>query len=157
MNQCRATIVSSLKHKNTQPIYIFNRVRIFHLDRLKEGTWLYNFEFTSQEYEFFIDNFADLKCIKKAWFIFLEILKVVNGFFLETKVLLGVFRAWNNVSSQPWIALPGKFCVSESLLIQKLLASSSYSFTNFESTNLQFFPWNWFVCVCTVKVRHSNY
>ena len=25
MNQCRATIVSSLKHKNTQPIYIFNR------------------------------------------------------------------------------------------------------------------------------------
>ena len=32
------TIVSSLKHKNTQPIYIFNRVRVLHLERLKEGT-----------------------------------------------------------------------------------------------------------------------
>ena len=37
------TIVSSLKHKNTQPLYIFNRVRILHLDRLKEGTWLHSF------------------------------------------------------------------------------------------------------------------
>ena len=32
------TIVSSLKHKNTQPLYIFNRVRVLHLDRLKEET-----------------------------------------------------------------------------------------------------------------------
>ena len=38
------TIVSSLKHKNTQPLYIFNRVRVLHLDRLKEGTWLHNFD-----------------------------------------------------------------------------------------------------------------
>ena len=37
------TIVSSLKHKNTQPLYIFNRVRVLHLDRLKEGTWLHSF------------------------------------------------------------------------------------------------------------------
>ena len=35
------TIVSSLKHKNTQPLYIFNRVRVLHLDRLKEGTWVH--------------------------------------------------------------------------------------------------------------------
>ena len=38
------TIVSSWKHKNTQPLYIFNRVRVLHLDRLKEGTWLHSFE-----------------------------------------------------------------------------------------------------------------
>ena len=37
------TIVSSLKHKNTQPLYILNRVRVLHLDRLKEGTWLHSF------------------------------------------------------------------------------------------------------------------
>ena len=37
------TIVSSLKHKNTQPLYIFNRVRVLHLDRLREGTWLHSF------------------------------------------------------------------------------------------------------------------
>ena len=37
------TIVSSLKHKNTQLLYIFNRVRVLHLDRLKEGTWLHSF------------------------------------------------------------------------------------------------------------------
>ena len=43
MNLCE-NIVSSLKHKNTQPLYIFNRVRVLHLDRLKDGTWLHSFE-----------------------------------------------------------------------------------------------------------------
>ena len=38
------TIVSCVKHKITQPLYIFNRVRVLHLDRLKEGTWLHSFE-----------------------------------------------------------------------------------------------------------------
>ena len=37
------TTVWSLKHKNTQSLYIFNRVRVLHLDRLKEGTWLHSF------------------------------------------------------------------------------------------------------------------
>ena len=37
------TIVSSLEHKNTQPLYIFNRVRVLHLNRLNEGTWLHSF------------------------------------------------------------------------------------------------------------------
>ena len=37
------TIVWSLKHQNTQPIYIFNWVRVLHLDSLKEGTWLHSF------------------------------------------------------------------------------------------------------------------
>ena len=37
------TFVWSLKHQVSQPIYIFNRVRVLHLDRLKEGTWLYSF------------------------------------------------------------------------------------------------------------------
>ena len=36
-------IVSCLKHKNTQPLYIFNRVRVLHLDWLKEGTRLHSF------------------------------------------------------------------------------------------------------------------
>ena len=39
------TIGASLKHKNTQPLYIFNRVRVLHLNRLKEGTWLHSFAF----------------------------------------------------------------------------------------------------------------
>jgi hypothetical protein len=37
------SVVSSLKHKNTQPLYMFNRVRVLHLDRLKEVTWLHSF------------------------------------------------------------------------------------------------------------------
>ena len=37
------TIGASLKHKNTQPLYIFSRVRVFHLNRLKERTWLHSF------------------------------------------------------------------------------------------------------------------
>ena len=32
-----------MKHKNTQPLYIFNRVRVLHLNRLKERTWLHSF------------------------------------------------------------------------------------------------------------------
>ena len=32
------TIGATLKHKNTQPLYIFNRVRVLHLNRLKEQT-----------------------------------------------------------------------------------------------------------------------
>ena len=37
------TIGASLKHKNTQPLYIFSRVRFLHLNRLKERTWLHSF------------------------------------------------------------------------------------------------------------------
>ena len=37
-------IGASLKHKNTQPLYIFNRVRVLHLNRLKERTWLHSFD-----------------------------------------------------------------------------------------------------------------
>ena len=36
-------IGASLKHKNTQPLYIFHRVRVLHLNRLKERTWLHSF------------------------------------------------------------------------------------------------------------------
>ena len=43
------TIVWSLKHQNTKPIYIFNRVRVLHLDRLKEGTWLHSFVFYDEK------------------------------------------------------------------------------------------------------------
>ena len=38
------TIVWSLIHHSTQPILIFSRVRVLHLDRLKEGTWLHSFD-----------------------------------------------------------------------------------------------------------------
>ena len=37
------TIVWSLIHHSTQTNLIFSRVKILHLDRLKEGTWLYSF------------------------------------------------------------------------------------------------------------------
>ena len=47
------TIVSSLKHKNTQPRYSFNRVRVLYLDRLKEGTWLHSFDLHWQNDFFF--------------------------------------------------------------------------------------------------------
>ena len=39
------TIGASLKHKNTQPLYMFNRVRVLHLNRLKERTWLHSFAY----------------------------------------------------------------------------------------------------------------
>ena len=39
------TIVWSLIHHSTQPFLIFSRVTVLHLERLKEGTWLYSFEF----------------------------------------------------------------------------------------------------------------
>jgi hypothetical protein len=42
------TIGASLKHKNTQPLYIFSRVRVLHLNRLKERTWLHSFDFFYQ-------------------------------------------------------------------------------------------------------------
>ena len=34
------SFVWDLKHHISQPLYIFNRARVLHLDRLKEGTWL---------------------------------------------------------------------------------------------------------------------
>ena len=37
------TIGWSLIHHSTQHILIFSRVRVLHLDRLKEGTWLHSF------------------------------------------------------------------------------------------------------------------
>ena len=39
------TIGAGLKHENTQPLYIFSRVRVLHLNRLKEQTWLHSFAF----------------------------------------------------------------------------------------------------------------
>ena len=39
-------IGASLKHKNTQPLYIFSRVRVLHLNRLKERTWLHSFGYS---------------------------------------------------------------------------------------------------------------
>ena len=32
-----------MNHQNNQPISIFNRVSVLHLDRLEEGTWLHSF------------------------------------------------------------------------------------------------------------------
>ena len=39
-------IGASLNHKNTQPLYMFNKVRVLHLNSLKERTWLHSFGFT---------------------------------------------------------------------------------------------------------------
>ena len=41
------TIVWSLKHQNNPTYIYFQRVRVLHLDRLKEGTWLHSFEWIS--------------------------------------------------------------------------------------------------------------
>ena len=38
------TIGATFKHKCTQPLYMFNRVRVLHLNRLKERTWLHSFD-----------------------------------------------------------------------------------------------------------------
>ena len=56
------TIVSSLKHKNKQPLYIFNRVRVLHLDRLKEGTWLHSFEYRKAHGCFLLDFIYKASC-----------------------------------------------------------------------------------------------
>ena len=42
------TFVSSLKHQISQPSYIFNRIRVLHLDRLK-GTWLHSFAWVKED------------------------------------------------------------------------------------------------------------
>ena len=41
------TIVWNLIHHSTQPILIFSRARVLHLDRLKEETWLHSFAYTN--------------------------------------------------------------------------------------------------------------
>ena len=56
------TIGASLKHKNTQPLYIFNRVRVLHLNRLKERTWLHSFEILSC-------NFVNFLCFANCYFL----------------------------------------------------------------------------------------
>ena len=38
------TIVLGLIHHSVQPILIFFRVRVLHLDRRKEGTWFHSFQ-----------------------------------------------------------------------------------------------------------------
>ena len=42
-------IGASLKHKNTQPLYMFNRVRVLHLNRLKERTWWHSFDWVQKQ------------------------------------------------------------------------------------------------------------
>ena len=44
----KQTIGASLKYKNTKPLYIFNRVRVLHLNRLKERTWLHSFGYNRE-------------------------------------------------------------------------------------------------------------
>ena len=78
------TIVSSLKHKNTQPLYIFYRVSVLHLDRLKEGTWLHSFDFLNYPcikkgiYRLFWQLYVCLltKCFHKKKSFFSRIFKV---------------------------------------------------------------------------------
>ena len=52
----------SLKHQNTKHIYIFNKVRVLHLNRLKEGTWL--LIFGSTWYEMTLND----RCFLKTFF-----------------------------------------------------------------------------------------
>ena len=61
------TILWSLIHHSTQPILIFFRVRVLHLDRLKEGTWLHSFESVKWQllgYCLHLSRFQ-VKCCKK--------------------------------------------------------------------------------------------
>ena len=54
------TIGASLKHKNTQPLYMFNRVRVLHLNRLKERTWLHSFGTDKNTFFSDLDYKADI-------------------------------------------------------------------------------------------------
>ena len=50
----------TLIHHSTQPTLIFSRVRVCHLERLKEGTWLHSFAFAqhSQLFTALLENIS---------------------------------------------------------------------------------------------------
>ena len=43
MQSCLLLLIWTLLHHNTQPVLIFSRVRIFHLERLEKVTWFHSF------------------------------------------------------------------------------------------------------------------
>ena len=43
MHSCLLLLIWTLLYHNTQPVSIFSRVRIFHLERLEKVTWLHSF------------------------------------------------------------------------------------------------------------------
>ena len=60
------TIVWSLIHHCTQPIFpIFSRVRVLHLDRLKEGTWLHSFDWMRLIWKIVVGLFQAKKKLHK--------------------------------------------------------------------------------------------
>ena len=76
------TIVLSLKHKYTQPLCIFNRVRVLYLDRLKEGTWLHSFGVHSAPRSFCLG----IQSIRPSIF----------GVWRSNRTLQKMDRAWNS-------------------------------------------------------------
>ena len=110
------TIVSSLKHKDTQPLYIFNRIRVLHLDRLKEGIWLHSFEMCNRFFETDVIIRGDNKN---------AISKIIwpHGF-------CAVYLLWSRLLKQ---ASCHYFCV------QKFLADTSFSCPGVRSASCLFF------------------
>ena len=43
MHTCLLLLIWTLLHHNTQPVLIFCRVRMFHLERLEKVTWFHSF------------------------------------------------------------------------------------------------------------------
>ena len=57
MHSCLLLLIWTLLHHNTQPVLIFFRVRIFHLERLEKVTW---FDFIAMCWiELLIDSIID--------------------------------------------------------------------------------------------------
>ena len=93
------TIGASLKHKNTQPLYIFSRVRVLHLNRLKEQTWLHSFAILMECY-------STCRCtrFKSCYCFFLTCKKFhktcslnneINIMFCDSKeMLIFLFHKW---------------------------------------------------------------
>ena len=82
MHSCLLLLIWILLHHNAQPVLIFSRVRIFHLERLEKVTWFHSFVKT-----------------KTIWIARIQILILAMVAFLAQLAL-----AWFNARDWPQLA-----------------------------------------------------
>ena len=63
MHSCLLLLIWTFQHHNTQPVLIFSRVRITHLERLEEGTWFHTFDKFKCDFRMALLNCKLLLCI----------------------------------------------------------------------------------------------
>ena len=70
MHSCLLLLIWTFQHHNTQPVLIFSRVRIIHLERLEEGTWFHSFDLISTKmrrlHNYYVRNNFNPLCRRNA-------------------------------------------------------------------------------------------